>query len=274
MYCPQCGAPHEQDWKYCEQCAAALPLITAPTYCDQCGTRNREGARFCYACGQALHAPGGAEAPVRESRPVAVRPPGDVFAPTARVPDKGDIVPTGPRVYNSPASAIGRSTTAPLGPSVRVLSDLLLILLGFWLAYLLRYQYEVGGAVSRENDQPFVQFLPAVLLFAVILLAIFAARNLYHPPSRSSFRDEAREVGLGVAVGFAGLLTVAFFYRPLSPSRLLLLYALLLVIALLLVERLMWHQIGARAKPDATFGNSVTLLVLMVVAMAGAVLGI
>ncbi len=241
-------------------------------YCDQCGARNREGARFCHACGQTLLSPGDAEAPVRESRPAAARPPGDTPAPATRVPGKEDTAPTVPPVYDEPAPTTGRSTAFPLEPPVRVLADLLLILLGFWLAYILRYRYEVGGAVARENDQPFARFLPVMLLLAVILLAVFAARNLYHPPHRASFRDEALEVGGGVIVGFGALLAAALFYRPLSPSRLLLLYALVLVMALLLAERLVWNWLRARARPDTKFGTSVTLLVLLAVVMASAAL--
>ncbi len=189
-----------------------------------------------------------------------MRPPGDT------------PVPTTPPVYIEPAPATGRSTASPLEPPARVLTDLLLILLGFWLAYILRYHYEVGGAVARENDQPFARFLPVMLLLAVILLAVFAARNLYHPPHRASFRDEALEVGGGVIVGFGALLAVALFYRALSPSRLLLLYALVLVMALLLLERLAWRPIGVRARPNTKFGTSVTLLVLLAVVMASAAL--
>ncbi len=163
-------------------------------------------------------------------------------------------------------------TAAPLGQPVRVLSDLLLILLGFWLAYILRYRYEVGGAVARENDQPFARFLPAALLFGVILLAVFAARNLYRQPHRASFHDEALEVGRGVIVGFGALLAAALFYPLLTPSRLLLLYALVLVMALLLAERLVWHRIGTPARSNATFDNPAALLLLMGGVLAGAAL--
>jgi class 3 adenylate cyclase len=49
MHCPRCGCENRAGAKFCNECAAPLPL-----HCDTCGAENRPGAKFCDACGTPL----------------------------------------------------------------------------------------------------------------------------------------------------------------------------------------------------------------------------
>src|SRR5262245_66594863 len=49
MQCPRCGSDNREGAKFCNECAAPLPLR-----CSACGTENRPGAKFCDACATPL----------------------------------------------------------------------------------------------------------------------------------------------------------------------------------------------------------------------------
>src|SRR5215471_2605848 len=52
MQCPRCGGDNREGAKFCNGCAAPLPLR-----CPACGTANRPGAKFCDACAAPLATP-------------------------------------------------------------------------------------------------------------------------------------------------------------------------------------------------------------------------
>jgi class 3 adenylate cyclase len=51
MRCPNCGSENRQGAKFCDECAAPLPLR-----CPNCGNENRQGAKFCNDCATPLKA--------------------------------------------------------------------------------------------------------------------------------------------------------------------------------------------------------------------------
>src|SRR5205823_420615 len=52
MQCPNCACENREGAKFCNECAAPLPLR-----CLACGTENRPGAKFCNECAASLTAP-------------------------------------------------------------------------------------------------------------------------------------------------------------------------------------------------------------------------
>src|SRR3712207_6075411 len=83
--------------------------------------------------------------------------------------------------------ATGRSASSSLGVLLRVGSDLAVIFLGFWLAYILRYERQLGGMLDGDGHRPFLSFLPVVLLLEAILLVVFGLRGVYRLPRWTSF---------------------------------------------------------------------------------------
>jgi len=49
MQCPSCGSDNRDSAKFCNDCAAPLPLL-----CPSCGIENRPGAKFCNECATPL----------------------------------------------------------------------------------------------------------------------------------------------------------------------------------------------------------------------------
>ncbi len=141
-----------------------------------------------------------------------------------------------------------RRSAQPLHVFARVASDLALILLGFWLAYLLRYRGELGGDITTEINLPFDVFREVMLVFAATLLTVFAIRGAYRLPRWTGFLDEALLIAGSTIVGLSAIIVFYSFYEPeifISRSRLVLLYAVVIVTTLLLVKRLIQRLFGA-----------------------------
>ncbi len=134
---------------------------------------------------------------------------------------------------------------SPLGTPGRVAIDLALIILGFWLAYLLRYELEVGGAVDGADYRPFALFGPVLLMLGTLLLVTFGARGLYRLPRWTGLLDEALLLTSSALLGFSALIVFVFYYRNLYFSRAIFLFAFVTVVALLLLWRIIWRGIVA-----------------------------
>ena len=140
-----------------------------------------------------------------------------------------------------PATAVVRRAASPLVPLLRAGSDFLLIALGFVLAYVVRYTREIGGQIDPEDYRPLASFVPVILILGTVLLTVYAFRGLYRLPRWTGFLDEASLVVGGALTGFAAVIVLVFYYRQLYFSRLIFLYALAFVVALLLAKRLVVH---------------------------------
>lgn len=148
----------------------------------------------------------------------------------------------------SPSSAHRRP---PLSVPLRVGIDAVLIALGFWLAYQLRYELGFPDEVTRDtivngvfipgDYRPFNVFLPVLVLLEAILLLIFAVRGVYRLVRWTGFLDEALLVGSSALLGFSALIVAVFYYQKLYFSRAIFLYALVLGVGLLLLWRLTWR---------------------------------
>ena len=132
-----------------------------------------------------------------------------------------------------------RRRTAPLGVPLRVGIDLLLIVLGFWLAYHLRYVIGFPDDVAPSDYRPFIgwgleSFLPLLALLAGALPLIFLARGVYRLSRWTGLLDEALLITNSAFLGFGGLIVTVFFVRTLYFSRAIFLYAFVFVVGLLL----------------------------------------
>ena len=145
-----------------------------------------------------------------------------------------------------------RRRTAPLSVPLRVGIDLLLIVLGFWLAYQLRYEIGFPDDVSRDlvvdgrvvvagDYRPFGLFSPVLALLATILLLTFTGRGVYRLSRWTGLLDEALLITSSALLGFSALIVVVFYYQKLYFSRAIFLYAFVFVVGLLLLWRVCWR---------------------------------
>lgn len=124
-----------------------------------------------------------------------------------------------------------------LGQPLAIASDALLVLLAFLLAYWLRYRLELGGEVRTGSKQPFDFFTDKVVVLVVLSIIIFQVRGLYRLPRWASFLDEASIVASGATTAMALVILYSFLQR-FYPSRLIFIFAWVLMIALLIIKRL------------------------------------
>jgi exopolysaccharide biosynthesis polyprenyl glycosylphosphotransferase len=143
----------------------------------------------------------------------------------------------------SPARALGRRWHLVLHFGLLV-SDVLLVLASFVIAYWLRYRVRWSppfDAIVREvatvNDKDFSAFLPLALALALVLAVLLETKGLYRLPRTAGFLDHAGIVVSSTITGIAIVIVAAFFYRPFYHSRLIFAFALVTTIVVLCVWR-------------------------------------
>jgi exopolysaccharide biosynthesis polyprenyl glycosylphosphotransferase len=141
-----------------------------------------------------------------------------------------------------------------------VLADALAINVSFAAAWWLRYEAQLGGAVSAFNRVSYQEYFPWGLVLTGVLLVTYRLEGLYRRRRRLALADALYNLTTGTIVGVA-LLTLAIFgLRPLAQSRLMLPYAAVLIVASLGMIR--WIDIlWTRRQLKRGVGAARTLLV-------------
>ncbi len=116
------------------------------------------------------------------------------------------------------------------GAAVLAAADAALILAGFAIAYILRYNVTwppplnlVVREVLTVNSIPYWLFTPYALLLTGVLLAQFAMKSLYRLPRNAGLLDYASKIVSSTTTGVAFVVLLTIIQRPLY-SRLI--YAL------------------------------------------------
>jgi exopolysaccharide biosynthesis polyprenyl glycosylphosphotransferase len=122
-------------------------------------------------------------------------------------------------------------------PLVTAASDALFVWLSFAIAYWLRYRLQVGGDILPGSSQPFSFFVSKTLILVLVAITIFRLRGLYHLPRWTSFLDETSVILSGATTAMAVVILFSFLQR-FYPSRLIFIYAWLIMIGMLLLKRL------------------------------------
>lgn len=140
---------------------------------------------------------------------------------------------------------------------ILVLCDQALIVVGFLLAYWMRYLAvwpdmlkPIVREVATRNFVEFSAFLPITALLMLVLLTLFQTRGLYKLPRGSGFLDHAALIISSTLIGIAILIVFVFLYKPFFYSRLIFAFAganiVLLLCAwrvlLLLVRQSFWDN--------------------------------
>jgi exopolysaccharide biosynthesis polyprenyl glycosylphosphotransferase len=117
---------------------------------------------------------------------------------------------------------------------VWLVADAALVQLAFLLAYELRYSIQ---EVADEHWRPLDDFLSTRLLLALFIAAALAVKGAYRSGRATPFLDVAAGVAGGVTVGFALTIVAGVALRLPQDSRLVLVYAWALTVALLVAGR-------------------------------------
>lgn len=168
-------------------------------------------------------------------------------------------------------------TPAVLAPLLAVATDIAAIWLAFWLAYVARYRYELGGEVFSFNQRAFADFSGRIALFTLFFLAIALVRGVYRLSTWTSLLDEMGLVAGTLTIAMGGLILTAYLSQ-FSPSRLLFVYAWGIALLLLFLVRLakrktreaLWaRDIGVRRVLIAGNGTSGRRLMQLLFATPG-----
>jgi exopolysaccharide biosynthesis polyprenyl glycosylphosphotransferase len=177
------------------------------------------------------------------------QPPRAGTAPS-RAPSLGDPAAAiaeerGPRSLVAPASQLQARPPARPRRIARALAaaalDAVLILVGFTIAYWLRYRVDwpppfeaLVRGVPTEFQQPLSAFLPYALLLTGLLLALFAMKGLYRLPRTAGLFDSGPIILGSVTTGVAVLIVAVFIYRYTEfYSRLIFAFAWAVIVLLL-----------------------------------------
>ncbi len=106
-----------------------------------------------------------------------------------------------------------------------VLVDLLATNLAFFVAYALRYVYEIGGDVLGESYVDYASYIPVQLLFVICCLVGHQVRGSYRLTRTTSPTAEAMSIVGSTAVAAMVVFALASLSRYPGFSRLTIIYA-------------------------------------------------
>lgn len=119
-----------------------------------------------------------------------------------------------------------------------ILSDIILINLGFILAYWVRYELQLLRPVEEAYFVPYTAYLPTVAILTLILLPAYWLEGMYSPARRTAWFDQVYSIFNGTTSGTLIMIVINYIYPPISRSRLIFLYATVLIVILLSISRL------------------------------------
>lgn len=129
-------------------------------------------------------------------------------------------------------------TRAPFLPGVLLaLIDVVLINLGFAIAWYLRYQLELFREVAAADYLPISSYFGIQAFLIVCLLIIYKLNGVYGRRRRQGWADEVSGITAGALVGVAIMIVAVFYVRPFGYSRLVFIYACVAIIVLLAMAR-------------------------------------
>ncbi|MGC8837737.1 MAG: undecaprenyl-phosphate glucose phosphotransferase [Anaerolineae bacterium] len=126
---------------------------------------------------------------------------------------------------------------------ITVVTDAILINLAFALAYWVRYDLQWFRPVDEVYYTPYWTYIPISLALTGILLASYGLEGVYRPSRGRSWFDEVYTIFSGTTTGIVLMVAVFYFYQPQYHSRLIFIYALVLITTLLGLSRLVKHSL-------------------------------
>jgi exopolysaccharide biosynthesis polyprenyl glycosylphosphotransferase len=133
-------------------------------------------------------------------------------------------------------------------PWVTLVTDVLLINLAFIVAYWLRYELQLFRTVDPANDVPYSVYLPMVAVMTVILVLTNKREGAYDVRRGRPFFDDLYGLLNATTTAIMLMVVLVFFYRRLFYSRIIFIYAGILILVLLGLARLVRNMVLARMR--------------------------
>lgn len=126
--------------------------------------------------------------------------------------------------------------------------DVLLALLAFVLAYVVRYDLQIIRPVDEAFRAPFAPYVPYAIIYVIWLQLIYRGTGLYRVVRGRSWLDEVYTIINGVTNATVVMLAISFFFQPLVFSRLMMIYVAAITILLLAGARVIRRIILANLR--------------------------
>lgn len=120
---------------------------------------------------------------------------------------------------------------------ITIITDLLLINLAFWAAYLARYVWQWLRPVLYL--EPYRDYLGQQLVLTILLAIAFRYTGVWRRRRGELWLDEVARIITATAAGIMLMMAVTFFLQPSPFSRLLIFWALLFIVLFLSASRLL-----------------------------------
>ncbi len=133
-------------------------------------------------------------------------------------------------------------------PWVTLLFDAVLINAAFRIAYWLRYDLQLFRSVDPANNVPYSAYLPLVILQTIVLLLAMRREGAYDLRRTRPLFDELYGVLNATTTAIMLVIVFVFFYRSLFYSRIIFVYAGILILILVGTARLVRRMILARLR--------------------------
>ena len=134
--------------------------------------------------------------------------------------------------------------------AVLMVLDVLLIHLGFVLAYWIRYDLQWPLPVADSNYVPFDEYVSTEIVFVVLLVAVYVAHKVYVYSRGQSWIEEMATVFSGTMSGTMLMIVITYFFPELSYSRGFFPLAAMTILTLLtlgrIVKRVVLNQLRRR----------------------------
>lgn len=133
---------------------------------------------------------------------------------------------------------------------IMALADVALINLAFAAAYWVRYELQWFRAVDPAYDAPFQAYVPFALVLTALLMIAYKLGGVYDQPRDASWLDEVYALVGGTTTAIVIIMAITFWFQPLVYSRLMFLWAAVIIVILLsgsrLIKRWVWESLMRR----------------------------
>jgi exopolysaccharide biosynthesis polyprenyl glycosylphosphotransferase len=126
----------------------------------------------------------------------------------------------------------------PWRMTLEIAIDVVLINLGFLLAYWVRYELQWPFPVAAENYTPLAIYVPLEFILTILLIGGYLLQRVYAHRRGRNWLDETFALLNATTTGIMAMIVVTYFVPELSYSRGLLPLAALTILGLLTLSRI------------------------------------
>jgi exopolysaccharide biosynthesis polyprenyl glycosylphosphotransferase len=129
---------------------------------------------------------------------------------------------------------------------IMALTDVALINLAFAAAYWVRYDLQWFRTVDPAYDASFRDYIPFALVLTALLVIAYKLGGVYDQSRGASWLDEVYALISGTTTAIVIIMAMTFWFQPLVYSRLMFIWAGLIIVTLLslsrLIKRWVWES--------------------------------